>query len=151
MTISTQPEGHRLTWLAVILVIIFQIPGFILGFGVSYIYRAFLGSLLEGNLFDWLAQGWISKLALAWFPALLSGAIAGGVSVWLTSRILKHANYEIVMYAVAAIVIAFTIVVVAGGLAREGINLGIFEIIANTFGVVIGLYGAQISLKEEGR
>jgi hypothetical protein len=105
--------------------------------------------MMAGNLFDWLSNGWFNKLASTYFPALLSGMIAGAFGIYVTSKILKRANYEIVMYADSAIVITLTVLSLTLSVARYGINLDAFAIGSNCLGIVLGIYGGYAQIKED--
>ena len=142
-------QAHRLTWLAVVLAFLLLIPGILVGALIAYVYRFFLSWFVAGGLFDWLSAGWFSEILLVYFPALLAGLVAGGLAIYVTSKILRHANYEIVMYATAAIVIAFTILSLLLNFGQHGLNLTILEIAANTFGIVMGLHVGHKSIAEE--
>lgn len=149
MADQTQEPGHKLTWLAVILTIVLQFPGLVIGFVIAFVYRYILEFFLAGSILDWISQGWFNKILLTYFPAFLSGGIGGGLAILVASLILKRANYEIVMYAVSSVVIAFTAVALVGNLAQFGVSLTILEIGANTFGIVVGLYAVATHIKEE--
>jgi len=115
--------------LAVIVTFLLLILGLFIGQIVSLIYGYFLRGMIEGNLFDWLSNGWFNKLAMTYFPALLAGMIAGAFGIYVTSKILKKANYEIVMYAASAVVITLTILSLMFSYLRSGINLDTFAIL----------------------
>src|SRR5262245_21281599 len=115
-------EQHRLTWLAIIVAILMTIPGLVLGGIAAWIYKAFMLPYLEGNLLNWITAGWFEKLTVAVFPNVVQGMAAGAFGIYITSKILKFANYEIVAYSTATIVVALTLFGLSLAFAKSGLD-----------------------------
>jgi len=124
-------------------------PGWVIGVVIAFVYQYILRSYLEWNPWDWLTNGWFSKIALTYFPALLCGLVAGMFGIFVTSKILRRANYEIVAYAASGIIIAVTILGMLADLTRYGINLETLWMVAGTLGIIIGLFSGYAGIKEE--
>ncbi len=148
-----QNSPHKLTPLAIFTVFVLVIPGLVVGQIVSFLYGLFLGGMFEGNLVDWATGGWFKIVFMAVIPNALSGVIGGIIGVRLTYLIrpLKQANYEIVAYAIATIVIALSALGIVMSLHRDGIGIGIVENISNSMGIVAGLFVGYQSVRDEQR
>lgn len=144
---------HKLTPLAIFSVFVLAIPGLVVGQIVSFLYGLFLGGMFDGNLVDWATGGWFKIVFMAVIPNALSGMIGGIIGVRLTYLIkpLKQANYEIVAYAIATIVIALSALGIFVSLHRDGISIGIVENISNCIGIVIGLFVGSQSVRDAQR
>lgn len=101
--------------------------------------------MLEGNLLDWITAGWFKTLTLAIFPNLIHGAIAGGIALYVSARIVKHANYEIVAYSVSTIVIVLSVLSFMIVFGNLGISMDHVEIAANAVGTIGALFSIAIS------
>ena len=89
---------HRLTWLAIILTFIFLIPGQLAGWLFAYVYQFLMGGVFDGNnLLDWPTNGWFSRIALEGFSNGLRGVVAGGLAMLVCGKLLKHADYNVVV------------------------------------------------------
>jgi hypothetical protein len=142
---------HRLTPLAILVTFILTIPGLVIGQIVSLLYDFFLGGMFDGNLFNWISGGWFKTITMAIIPNALSGAIAGFFAIRVTFAIkpLKQANYEITAYAVSAIIVAFTALAVLFILRQDGMNVRVIETLANTVGLIVSLFAAQQSVRDD--
>jgi hypothetical protein len=109
--------------------------------------------MFDGNLFDWISGGWFKTITMAIIPNALAGAIAGYFAVRVTFAIkpLKQANYEIIAYAVSAIVVVFTVLAVLFILQRDGMNVRVIETLSNTVGLIGSLFAAQQSVQSDQR
>lgn len=134
---------YEKTWLAIIVAFIAAIPGLIVGALVAHVYRSLM-RVFEGGLLDWITSGWADKIFNSIFPNLVHGMIGGAIAIWLASKILKRANYEIVAYSVSTIICMLALFsIVLGGL-KDGLGIATIEIISNSAGVVAGLFiGSQ--------
>lgn len=144
---------HRLTPAAIFIVFVLIIPGLVLGQLVSFVYGWFLSGMFDGNPIDWAAGGWFKIIVMAIIPNAIAGFIGGLVGLRLTYLIkpLRQANYEIVAYAMSTIVLVFTALALFMIFRREGFDVTIVETIANTVGVIAGLFGGQKSVEEDQR
>jgi len=140
---------HRYTWAAIIVGFVIMIPAMFIGGIVSILWTYIVGGMMDGGVLDWISGGWSSKLFLSIFPNLLHGAIGGGLGLYITAKIFRYANYEITAYALSSLVVIFAILGGLLNLAEQGLNLGIIELIANTIGVVVGLFFVQQSVHDE--
>jgi len=109
--------------------------------------------MFDGNLFDWISGGWFKTIVMAIIPNALAGGIAGYFAIRVTFAIkpLKQANYEITAYAMSAIVVAFTALAILFVLQREGMNVRVIETLANTVGLIAGVFGAEQSVRDDQR
>ncbi|MBK1671005.1 hypothetical protein CKO28_23645 [Rhodovibrio sodomensis] len=139
---------HAQTAGAIPVAFVLCIVGLFVGELAKMLYLLFVGPMFEGGVLNWLSGGLFGEIALSWFPPLLQGMIGGTVGIYLTSQILKRANYLIVAYALAAVVGAFGLVGVAGLLQRNGVDLAQVAVVANTVGTVVGLFIGWRSIRE---
>ncbi len=135
---------YRKTWLAIIVTFIAVIPAMIIGKFVSVLY-SFLMSRFEGGLLGWITFGWADRIFNSIFPNLVHGFIGGWLAVWLSCKLLKYANYEIVAYSVSTIICAFAFWGFLIGILQRGIGLDTIELISNTVGVIVGLFTMALS------
>jgi hypothetical protein len=133
----------RFTWLAIALTFVLLIPGEIAGYVIAIFYRWAMEYFVEGSLLDYLTAGWATVLLLEGFSGIVHGAAAGAIAVYICARMIKRADYLIVAYSNAALVIAFSFLALLMGIARFGIlGLDIHHLgmIANTVGLVCALF-----------
>ena len=142
-------EASKWTWLAIIVAFLLLIPFLFVGGLAAYLYNALYGWIFEGGLFNWITAGWFEKIVKVVFPSIIQGGVAGFLALFVTSKILKRANYEVVAYTISGIVIFLTLLTLLLGLARNGLNIGMIGVISNTIGIVVGLFGMYLDHKEK--
>ncbi len=71
--------------------------------------------------------------------------------LFICGKILKYANYEIVAYSTSTIVILFTVLAGLFGFARHDLGTDFLAIIANTIGLIAGLFITNQSIGESQR
>ncbi len=138
---------YRFTWAAIIAALCLILPGFIVGGVVAFLYKSFLESIGIGSSHWIFFLEWIDKVVLMGFPSMMHGAIGGGLTIIVTSKIFKYANMSIVRYTTSAIFILMLIV--ASVYAFFFIPFD--EILINdltkatieTIGVIVGLFYFQ--------
>ncbi len=114
---------HRLTWLAIIVTFVLLMPGEMLGYLVATFYRWAMTPYLEGNLiFDYLTGGWGAIIMLEGFSGVVQGVVAALLAAHLTAKFIRRADYIIVAYTDAALVIAFTLLGFILGVAKVGLR-----------------------------
>jgi hypothetical protein len=148
-----QETPHRLTPLAILIVFVLTIPGLVIGQIVSFVYGWSMGGMLDGNLFDWISGGWFNTIFMAIVPNALAGSIGGyfGIRVTFAIKPLKQANYEIAAYAMSAIFVVLAALATLLVLTQEGMNSKVIETISNAIGLIIGLFSAQQSVRDDQR
>lgn len=144
-------EEHRMTWLAIIAAFVLLFPGLLLGGIAAWIYFNFLFPSLDGNLFNWITAGWFKTITMAIFPNVLHGGIGGAVAMYVTSRLLKFSNYEIVAYSVSTIVVLVGAFGLFAGFMNSRLGLGHVELVSQVVGMLGGLFFAAQHAKEEQR
>jgi hypothetical protein len=143
--VMTEENQHKLTWLAVILTFILLIPSLFVGGVMTWVYFAFLGILEDGTFLGWLTNGFFDLLILSIIPNFAHGVIGGAIALWVSTKELKHANYEIVAYTVSGIVVAFAVLGLIGGYVQSGVGWSLVELASNTVGIVLGLFWLQFA------
>jgi hypothetical protein len=129
------------TPLAIILAVSLLVPGTFLGGLARIVYLFFVGSRLSAGL--------LGDIGLIFFPNLLQGSIAGALSLYVTSRVIKKANLEITAYTVSAVVVVLAVIGATIGFAPQGLYSEIAGLIAFTIGVIGGLFITAKSITEE--
>lgn len=142
---------YKLTPLGILATIVLTIPGLLVGGIVAFVYRMLLGPAFYGNLINWISGGWFETLTMAIFPNVIHGVVGGGLAVWVSFKILKRVNYEVVAYSVSTIIIAFAAIALLIGILDEGLNVRLIELVANTVGIVFGLFAGREYIKEAQR
>lgn len=140
MSHVTNPTHYKYTPWAILLTILLAVPGMILGALAKYLYISQMAGYFEGNLINWVSQGWFKTLFMSVFPHAVHFGIAGAFAIWICSKILKSANYEIVAYAVSGIFIALTLAMTIIVTANEGLSLATIEQASETGGFVLGIF-----------
>lgn len=152
---GTSPAGTplRLSWLAVIITFVLLVPGEFAGAVVGFLYRLILhGYIFSGDtLFDTVTHGWFSKVGLEGVSNAIVGGTAGFVAAAICYKLTKHANFKLVAYINSALVTLFTVVALVFDLAVGSLKMDDFAILANTAGVVIGLFIANNMISETKR
>ncbi|MGF7172756.1 hypothetical protein [Azospirillum doebereinerae] len=136
-----------MTWLAVIVMALLTMPGFIIGRFGAMVYMFFIGGMLSDNLFNWVSGGWFERAAFSVMPSAIQGAIGGAFAIWACSKILKSANYEAASYAVSAICIVFTVIGVLGVLSQQGMSLDAIEMVSSTGAMVAVIFAMLPDVK----
>jgi hypothetical protein len=142
---------HRLTWLAIILSFLFLIPGELVGWVVAAVYRYSAGAIFFSGdtVFDWATKGWFSLVSLEWCSSAGQGFIAGAFAVFAAAKIVKNADYTTVAYTNSALVIVFTLLGAIVGIAKYGLRLEDFAMLANTVGLIAGLFTLATQIGRE--
>jgi hypothetical protein len=132
---------HRFTWLAVILVMVLLVPGEAVGMIVAYCYRLGIGVLFGAHsLFGVTTKGWASVVFVEIISSALAGVIAGAGSTSLCSKLLKSAEYRIVAYVAAALVVGLSQIALVTNLLKGTLSMNDLDLAANTVGLVFGLF-----------
>lgn len=144
---------HKLTPLAILVVFVLTIPGLFLGQILALLYGLLIGTYLQGNLIDWVTNGWMSTLLKAVVPNVISGLVGGMIGIVLAFKIkyLRQANYEIAAYAVSAIALTITVLSLFFLFHSEGMSVRMIESLSNVLGIVFGLFSQQSSIRQEQR
>lgn len=150
---ANQETAHKLTLLAILVVFVLTIPGLIIGQIVAMVYGWFIGGYIGGNPFNWISGGWFNTIIMAIIPNALAGGIGGFFALRVTFAIkpLKRANFESVAYAMSAVAVVLVGLGIMMVLNRDGMNIGVIESLANTVGLIIGLFAAQQSIRDDQR
>lgn len=126
------PMDHPRTILATVATIGFLVfPGLLVG----AVAKAAYGWLLVG----YVGHGWLAEPALAWFPDLLHGLVAGGMGAWLAARVVRGADFNAVAYGAGAVAVALYALLMNFVLGHHGISLGAISVVAGGLGVVVGV------------
>jgi hypothetical protein len=90
---------------------------------------------------------------MAIIPNAIAGGIGGFVGVRLTFLVkpLKQADYEIVAYAMSAIVVLISALGIFVAFRQDGMSIGIVENISNGVGIIFGLFMAQQAVRDDQR
>jgi hypothetical protein len=138
-----QPREHRSTGLAVALTFVLLVPGEIGGHIVAILYRWAIAHLIDESLLDHSTGGWASVFLLDGFSGIVQGTVAGAIAAYVSARIVKRADYLVVAYANAAIVIGFSTLALAIAILEDGLSgLDIQHLgpTANALGLVSALF-----------
>lgn len=137
---SNNPMHYKYTPWAILLTILLVIPGMILGALARHLYVSQLEGYFDGNLIDWVSQGWFKTLFMSVVPHAIHFGVAGAFAIWVCSKILKSANYEIVAYSVSGIFVALTLFLTIIVIASDGLSIGTIEQASETGGFVLGVF-----------
>jgi len=94
---STPPLANDKTWLAIILCILMVIPSILPAAVVVWLYKAMLSGYVSGH---WIP--YLEEISLLYFPEMVRGAIVGVISILVTTKLVKSANFLIVRYSTMA-------------------------------------------------
>jgi hypothetical protein len=120
-----------LTWLAILCGFVLSLVGQAPGWLGGQVYFFVTGHLLSGGPLDWFTGGAVGRALQELFPTAIQGAIAGGLAMWLTSKAIKNARYDVVSYAFASVTVAFGVLTIILDLAMNGASLMTLMILAN--------------------
>jgi len=142
---------YRLTWLAIILTFLFLVPGEVVGHIFAFLYRFVVSGLFfSGNtIFDMSTNGWFSRIGSEGVASGIQGRVAALSAAWVCDKITNSADFRIVAYSNTALVAAITIFGLLTSYARTGLGMNNFVIVANTVGLVAGLFVAAEHLREK--
>jgi len=142
---------YRLTWLAVILTFVFLIPGEVVGHILAYLYRLLVSGWVFGGdtVFDLFTHGWFSRVGLEGVSGGMQGLAAGLLAALLCDKITKFADFRMVAYCNTALVGTFTVIGLLTSYAQTGLGTNNLVIVANTIGLVGGLFVAAEHIREK--
>lgn len=127
--------------ISIFLVFVLLIPAMFIGILAKWFYMMTVGHyLVRGGILNWLSAGWIDKISLAIFPNLLHGCVSGVLAVLGASLIMKRTRFETASYAVSSIVVVFAFFGGLSGFLRNGFAIQTVELVANTVGIVVGMF-----------
>jgi hypothetical protein len=127
--------------LSIAVVFLLLIPATFVGGIAKLIYLAAVGHYLASDgLINWISGGWFDRISLAVFPNLLHGAVAGALAIYVASRILRRVTFETAAYAVSSLVVLIALIGGLFGFAKDGFGLELVELVANTAGIIAGLF-----------
>jgi general stress protein CsbA len=142
---------YRLTWLAIILTFLFLVPGEVVGHIFAFLYRFVVSGLFfSGNtIFDMSTRGWFSRIGSEGVASGIQGLVAALSAAWVCDKITNSADFRIVAYSNTALVAAITAFGLFTSYAQAGLGMNNFVIVANTVGLVAGLFVAAEHLREK--
>jgi hypothetical protein len=133
----------RSTGLAVALAFVLLAPGEIAGHVVALFYRWAMAHFVGERSLDDSIGGWASVFLVDGFSGIIQGTVAGAIVIYICARAVKRADYVLVTYVNAAIVIGFTTLALAIPFVADGLKgLGAQHLgmAANAVGLVSALF-----------
>ena len=123
------------TILAAISGILLAIPLFFIAGIIVLIYKHILGYYVHDH---WIP--YLEEISLIWFPEFLRGIIIGGAALYVTKRLFKSFNVNVVRYSVAAFWSGILLLLVVISVALQGLSLDALSVIALIIGLIMGLW-----------
>jgi hypothetical protein len=144
-------------FLAILLAFIFIIPTYIVGHIASVIYLYLLKVYTFG--FDFFGIEFLQTFFTIYFQNLLKGVICGALSIFITSKIIKQADYRIVAYSLITVLViiwglvyiftAHVIKVYQNNLSEHIYNLFEIIILLGSFGIGAFLASGEFEKNNE--
>ena len=101
------------------------------------------------TLLDSFTGGWASIIGTKGIASVVAGLLCGYLATVACSKITKRADFNVVAYANATLVVVFTAIAVVAGILKSNFSSDLFAVVANTAGVCLGLYFAAQHIREQ--
>ena len=143
---------YKLTWAAILVCFLLTIIGLFVGGVAAWLYKLMLMWFLVDSIFTWIGLDIVNEIFLEWFPALLQGGVGGYLGIFVTSKIFKYADYNVVAYSASALVIGSAVLSFVILVAQDRLfDLTTVAIIASTIGTVVAYFIGKTTIDTEQR
>ena len=138
-------------FLAIFVSIILIYPTYVVGIYVSKIYMYFFSYMSYG--FDFYGIKLLENFFTVYFTSLMQGGTSGFLTIFITSKIIKNANYIVVFYTLASILALFFLLsyffnLFILGFYKSNLSENVFHIIEII--VLLGSFGGCAFIAANG-